>query len=119
VAAALAWDAAQLNRTSYAWLVPAYIAMGIGIGMVMSPTNTDAVNAAAPNDRGEASGVIQTLPQIGGSVGLALMGTVVSSVQQDHINAFVQANPGTDPASIERVLSESGAARPRPAPRQT
>src|SRR4051794_8126544 len=110
VAAALAWDAAQLHRTSYAWLVPAYIAMGIGIGivMVMSPTNTDALNAAARKDRGEASGVIQTLRQIGGSVGLALMGTVVSSVQQDHINAFVQANPGTDPASIERVLSESG-----------
>jgi hypothetical protein len=93
---------------SYAWLVPAYIAMGVGIGMVMSPTNTDALNAAPPKDRGEASGVIQTLRQIGGSVGLALMGTVVSSVQQDHIDAFVNANPGVSPAAIERVLSESG-----------
>ena len=108
VAAALAWDAAQLHRVSYAWLVPAYIAMGVGIGMVMSPTNTDALNAAPPKDRGEASGVIQTLRQIGGSVGLALMGTVVSSVQQDHIDAFVNANPGVSPAAIERVLSESG-----------
>ena len=109
VAAALAWNAAQLHRVSYAWLVPAYIAMGVGIGMVMSPTNTDALNAAPPKDRGEASGVIQTLRQIGGSVGLALMGTVVSSVQQDHIDAFVNANPGVSPAAIERVLSESGA----------
>jgi EmrB/QacA subfamily drug resistance transporter len=108
VAAALAWDAAQLHRVSYAWLVPAYIAMGVGIGMVMSPTNTDALNAAPPKDRGEASGVIQTLRQIGGSVGLALMGTVVSSVQQDHIDAFVNANSGVSPAAIERVLSESG-----------
>src|SRR4051812_1124713 len=110
VAAALAWDAAQLHRVSYAWLVPAYIAMGVGIGMVMSPTNTDALNAAPPKDRGEASGVIQTLRQIGGSVGLALMGTVVASVQQDHIDAFVNANPGVSPAAIERVLSESGGA---------
>jgi EmrB/QacA subfamily drug resistance transporter len=93
VAASLFWSAALLSKQSYEWLIPGYLAMGIGIGMVMSPTNTDALNTAPPKDRGEASGVIQTLRQVGGAVGLALMGTVVNNVQQDHITSFVTANP--------------------------
>jgi hypothetical protein len=85
--------------------------MGVGIGMIMSPTNTDALNAAPPKDRGEASGVIQTLRQVGGSVGLALMGTVVSSVQTDHIDAFIASNP-SQAAAVQQAAagSSSGSA---------
>jgi len=109
VGLALFWSAGFLDKVSYAWLVPGYIAMGIGIGMVMSPTNTDALNAAPPKDRGEASGVIQTLRQVGGSVGLAIMGTIVASVQTDHVNSFVAANP-QDAAQVAQILKEPTAA---------
>ena len=109
VGAALFWSAAVLDKVSYGWLVPGYLVMGVGIGMVMSPTNTDALNTAPPKDRGEASGVIQTLRQVGGSVGLAIMGTIVATVQQDHVNAFVAANPA-DAAQVEQVLKEPTAA---------
>jgi EmrB/QacA subfamily drug resistance transporter len=113
VAAALFWSAAELDRISYGWLVPGYLLMGIGIGMVMSPTNTDALNAAPPKDRGEASGMIQTLRQVGGSVGLAVMGTVVTSVQQSHIDSFLATsaagNPG-EAAQLEHLLKVPSAA---------
>jgi EmrB/QacA subfamily drug resistance transporter len=109
VAIALGWSAAQLHQLSYAWLVPSYLLMGIGIGMIMSPTNTDALNAAPPKDRGEASGVIQTLRQVGGSVGLAIMGTIVANVQSDHIQAFVAANPA-DAQQVNAALAQSGGA---------
>ena len=107
VAAALIWDAAVLSKLSYAWLVPGYLVMGIGIGMIMSPTNTDALNAAPPKDRGEASGVIQTLRQVGGAVGLAVMGTIVANVQSDHIQSFIAANPSQAP-EMEKVLAQPG-----------
>jgi MFS family permease len=107
VAAALVWDAAVLSKLSYPWLVPGYLAMGIGIGMVMSPTNTDALNAAPPKDRGEASGVIQTLRQVGGAVGLAVMGTIVANVQSDHIQSFIAANP-SQAAEMDKVLAQPG-----------
>jgi MFS family permease len=107
VAAALTWDAAVLDNLSYAWLVPGYLAMGIGIGMIMSPTNTDALNAAQPKDRGEASGVIQTLRQVGGAIGLAVMGTIVTNVQSDHIQSFIAANPSQAP-EMEKVLAQPG-----------
>jgi MFS family permease len=109
VGAALFWSAAVLDKVSYGWLVPGYLVMGVGIGMVMSPTNTDALNTAPPKDRGEASGVIQTLRQVGGSVGLAIMGTIVASVQQDHVNSFIAANPA-DATQVEQVLKAPTAA---------
>jgi EmrB/QacA subfamily drug resistance transporter len=114
VAAGLLWSAAQLDQVSYAWLVPGYVALGVGIGMIMSPTNTDALNSAPPADRGEASGVIQTLRQVGGALGLAVMGTVVANVQQHHIDAFVASDAKANPAQagqIERILSEPSGAQ--------
>ena len=107
VAAALVWDAAVLSKLSYPWLIPGYLAMGVGIGMVMSPTNTDALNAAPPKDRGEASGVIQTLRQVGGAVGLAVMGTIVANVQSDQIQSFIAANP-SQASQMEKVLAQPG-----------
>jgi MFS family permease len=57
VGASLLWIAAVLHEFSYGWLVPGYVAAGIGIALVMSPSNTDAMNAAPPDLRGQASGV--------------------------------------------------------------
>jgi hypothetical protein len=52
---------------------------GIGLAMVMTPASTDAMNTAPPRLRGEASGVMQTMRQVGGTIGLAVMGTVAAS----------------------------------------
>jgi EmrB/QacA subfamily drug resistance transporter len=107
---AMIWGGAILDHVAYAWLVPGYVLLGVGIGMVMGPSNTDAMNSVSARERGEASGVIQTARQVGGAVGMAIMGTVVASVQQHHIDAFVANTSGrgsADPALVERVLSES------------
>src|SRR5262249_46390357 len=46
IAAGLAWLGLNLHRHEYAWLVPGYAAMGIGIGLTISPATTDALGAA-------------------------------------------------------------------------
>jgi hypothetical protein len=75
----------------------------------MTPAVTDALNASAPELRGQASGVLQAARQVGGSVGLAIMGTIVVTVQHDHFSSFLrglppQAAPQTE--RMERLLSE-------------
>jgi EmrB/QacA subfamily drug resistance transporter len=88
IAAGLLWDAALLDKQSYAWLVPGYLAMGLGLAAAMTPASTDCMNSAPPELRGEASGVMQTVRQVGGTVGLAVMATVVAQVQSaSHENA--------------------------------
>jgi EmrB/QacA subfamily drug resistance transporter len=108
VAASFLWCGALLDRLSYPWLVPGYIVMGIGIGLVMGPANTDAMNTAPRALRGQASGVVQTVRQVGGTLGLAIMGTIVVNVQHSKLDDFLVGlgAPATLVARIENVLSQ-------------
>ncbi|HLM51448.1 MAG TPA: MFS transporter, partial [Solirubrobacteraceae bacterium] len=110
VAGGLLWNAGVFDQVAYAWLVPSYLAMGAGLALIMTPANTDAMNTAERRLRGEASGVIQTVRQVGGTVGLAIMGTIVAGIQQTKIDAFIASDAGAGPghaAQIERLLSEA------------
>jgi EmrB/QacA subfamily drug resistance transporter len=110
-AAGLLWDAAVLDKLSYPWLVPGYVALGIGIGLVMGPANTDGMNAAARELRAQASGVIQTVRQIGGTVGLAIMGTIVTSVEHSRIQSHLAAVgvPEDTVHRLEGILAQGAA----------
>ncbi|MDQ3874435.1 MAG: MFS transporter [Actinomycetota bacterium] len=102
VAGSFIWCGAVLDRLSYPWLMPGYVVMGIGIGLVMGPTNTDAMNAAPRALRGQASGVVQTVRQVGGTVGLAIMGTVVVNVQHSKLDDFL-VGLGASPTLVSRI----------------
>ncbi|MCE9619514.1 MAG: MFS transporter [Planctomycetes bacterium] len=51
--------------------------LGTGIGFVMSPVNTDSMSRVAPAQRGQVSGLVQTLRQIGGTLGVAVVGSTI------------------------------------------
>ncbi len=60
--------------------IPVAIGMavfGLGIGFTMSPTNTDALSRVGPERRGQASGLLGTLRQVAGSLGIAIIGAAV------------------------------------------
>jgi EmrB/QacA subfamily drug resistance transporter len=80
---ALGWLALVLHKHSYPWLIPGYVAIGIALGLAISPASTDAMNAAAPRQRSQASGLTQMMRQVGGTIGLAVLGTVIA----DHAQA--------------------------------
>jgi Major Facilitator Superfamily len=86
--ASLVWMAIMLGKLEYAWLLPAYVVAGIGMALVMTPASTDAMNSAPAAHRGQASGVMNTLKQVGGTVGLAIMGTAVTTVQHDRLTDY-------------------------------
>ena len=77
---AAAWHgwARHLHLAREYWLlVPGYIAMGTDIGLTISPGTTDALGAAAPQQRSQASGIVQTVRQVGGVIGIAVLGAIV------------------------------------------
>ena len=51
---------------------------GLGIGLIISPTNTDALGRVEPAERGQASGLVQTMRQLGGTLGVAVIGALVA-----------------------------------------
>jgi len=74
-------QAPLLTGADFWVLLPGMIVLGCGIGLVMVPTNTDALNRAPRDLRGQASGVMQTMRQVGATVGLASIGGVVAGLE--------------------------------------
>jgi EmrB/QacA subfamily drug resistance transporter len=52
---------------------------GIGVGMVLGPVSTDALNRAAHATYGAVTGLTQTVRNFGGSLGLAVLGSLLIS----------------------------------------
>ena len=52
---------------------------GAGIGLMLGPANTDAINRAPRVNYGEVSGVTQTVRNYGASLGMAVLGTILIS----------------------------------------
>ena len=65
--------------TSVAWLMLAYVAFGIGNGMVNPPISNTAVSGMPRSQAGVAAAVASTSRQIGGSMGVALTGSALAS----------------------------------------
>jgi len=66
-------------HTTYLQLLPAMIIGGIGMPMAMSPT-TAAAMATVPVDKaGVGAGVLNSFRQVGGSLGIALLGAIMVS----------------------------------------
>lgn len=54
-----------------------FIVMGLGMGMMMASINNIALSAVSPEQSGEASGVNNTLRQVGSTLGTAIIGAVM------------------------------------------
>jgi len=109
----LIWAAVVLDQRDYAWLVPGYVLMGVGLALMITPTTTDALNAADPALRGQASGVVQTMRQVGGTIGIAILGTIVANVQHNQVTDWIAADPtqrAGDADQIATLLANPGAA---------
>jgi hypothetical protein len=59
------------------------ILMGLGLGLVMVALTVGAVSGVAHEDAGLASGVFNTVSQVGAAVGLAVL-TTISTTQTAH-----------------------------------
>lgn len=79
----IAWTLA-LTDISYLSKVPGMVLVGFGLGLVFSPINTDALSRVSPDKRPQASGIVQTLRQLGGTLGVAVIGAVILAHENLH-----------------------------------
>jgi EmrB/QacA subfamily drug resistance transporter len=67
------------NRTPVGWLLLAYIVFGAGFGMVNAPITNTAVSGMPRDQAGVAAAVASTSRQIGQTLGVAVVGSAVTS----------------------------------------
>lgn len=60
---------------------------GAGTGLILGPASTDAINRAPRASYGEATGILQTVRNFGGSIGLAVFGTVLILQNKSNIES--------------------------------
>jgi predicted MFS family arabinose efflux permease len=99
---------AQMDATTtYSDLLPAWILLGLGIGMTMSPMSTAAMNAVDVDKAGVASGTLQMFRMMGGTIGVAATGAIF----QGKLGAFNPADLAAGgPAEATKFTDALGSA---------
>jgi hypothetical protein len=60
-------------------VLPGILIMGAGMGLVFSAAMATATFGVQPSDAGVASAMVNTMQQVGGSIGTALLSTLAAS----------------------------------------
>jgi EmrB/QacA subfamily drug resistance transporter len=111
-AAGLFW-LAQINvHTSYLpGLVGPMIVLAIGLGLTFVPLTLMAVSGASPQESGLASALLNVGQQIGGSIGIALLGTIAATTTRNQLAAgHIAVNQATAAGYADGFLVASGIA---------
>jgi hypothetical protein len=97
---------------------PFILMSGAGIGLLLGPASTDAVNRAINASYGEVTGITQTVRNYGSALGIAVLGTVLTTVLTNRLATSLQ-NLGLPHATArsvaQRAAREQGAAALRTA----
>jgi EmrB/QacA subfamily drug resistance transporter len=64
---------------SYWQLLPGMLLGGLGMSIAMAPTTAAAMASVRPDKAGVGSAVLNSMRQVGGSLGIAIMGAIVAS----------------------------------------
>ena len=68
-----------LDETSTFWdIVPGLLLGGVGMSLAMTPTTAAAMGSVPVDKAGVGSAVLNSMRQVGGSLGIALMGAIVA-----------------------------------------
>jgi MFS family permease len=99
--AALGLAATTEVDTGYAFAALWITLLGAGIGLVLPASVGAALGALSPDRAGSGSGLMQALRQVGGTIGVAVLGTVLSSGYHARLES------GGVPSSVEDAVRSS------------
>jgi EmrB/QacA subfamily drug resistance transporter len=94
--------------TGYGLLLPAFVLMGIGMALVMSPMSTAAMNSVAPEKAGVGSGILSMSRMVGATFGVAAIGALFQHLARNEL-ADKLAGTGVSGGEREQLVHSLGA----------
>ncbi len=77
---------AQVDGSSSYWLVLAgLLPLGAGMGLAMTPATTAVTDALPPAQQGIGSAVNDLARELGGALGIAVLGSILNATYRDHL----------------------------------
>lgn len=97
----------DLNLGDQWWAI---VIAGAGMGIMLGPSNTDAINRAPRTSYGEATGITQTVRNYGSSLGMAVLGTLLISLNISKMESTLEAAglPKEQADEIAHAATHSG-----------
>jgi EmrB/QacA subfamily drug resistance transporter len=92
-------------QTTFGDLVIPFMIMGLGMGLVMSPMSTAAMNAVDRTKAGVASGTLSMSRMVGGTFGVAALGALIAAVGRAKLEDRL---PNLPAAARERIVEGLG-----------
>jgi EmrB/QacA subfamily drug resistance transporter len=93
MAAGLAMMATSTASTGFVFLLVASIVIAAGMGLAMAPATESIMGALPPSQAGVGSAVNDTVRELGGALGVAVMGSVASSYFASRIQPALRHIP--------------------------
>ena len=95
------------TNSGYGLLLVAFMIMGVGIGLTMSPMSTAAMNAVETTKAGVASGILSMSRMVGGTFGVAAIGALFQGITRHDIESKL-ASLGIGDAQRESLVDAAG-----------
>ncbi len=98
------WTYRRLDVTTSTWdvLFPTLI-RGVGLGLLVTPVMTAAINAVPTSKAGMASSMLSLTQQVSGSLGIAVLACILGRRATFHLAVVGQGLDGTRPALTQAV----------------
>jgi EmrB/QacA subfamily drug resistance transporter len=100
----------EVDSTYFTHLLPFILLLSFGMGLIFVPLTLTAVSGVANEDSGVGSAVLNTVQQIGGAIGLALLGTVSTTAIKDKFAelapGLAAAQSGQSPEQIKQLQGQ-------------
>jgi EmrB/QacA subfamily drug resistance transporter len=113
MAAGIAELALTASRDATSWsLTPGLALAGIGMGLALAPVFDVVLAGVEDHELGSASGLVNALQQLGGGLGIAIIGTLFFSLATSHASDSARAAAPTLRAGLTAHGMPAGAQPP-------
>ncbi|MDT0344378.1 MFS transporter [Streptomyces litchfieldiae] len=96
----------DVDATYLSHVLPGICLMGLGMGVTFMAAISTATSRVAPHEQGAASATLNTMQQVGGSVGTALLNTIAASATTNWLTDH-RINPTEQTPQVRAALAEA------------
>jgi MFS family permease len=108
-ATGLVWASFLTVGTPYGVVTVALVVLGLGVGVTMPPATDSIMGSVPPAKAGVGSAVNDATRQLGGALGVAMLGSVFSSVYAGTLRSALADQP-IPAATVDAAAQQIGAA---------
>jgi MFS transporter, DHA2 family, multidrug resistance protein len=106
-ATGLGMGAVTHDDTAYGWVATWFGIVGLGLGLGLPASMSAALGALSKERSGVGSALIQAIRQVGGAIGVALLGTILNTVYRSHVD--VTRLPAAAANTVKRGVTAGAA----------